>query len=241
MTARLASVSKCLELYWVWQIWAQLFTATQRAAICECASAGRTRILGQHCQLPGRFPAALKVFSVDSWLVAECEWSNNSSTVLSLPSRRAPGSNSPAGLHASLPLTSCFLYASCPSLSICWALRRTSVDALHRFPFWKPVLSSKGLVPSRSSSLLSPSPRRISQVIPWKDVFLKNPDWVWLWEKDKSFLCCHCCFAIVILHSHSPLVFIKKDPCIINIVHPSTVTIKRTPYFHTTHDLQGYR
>lgn len=50
-------------------------------------------------------------------------------------------------------------------------------------------------------------------------------------------LFCSCFF----LHSRSLLVFIKKDPCIINIVHSSTVTIKQTPYFHTTHDLQGYR
>lgn len=50
-------------------------------------------------------------------------------------------------------------------------------------------------------------------------------------------LFCSCFF----FHSCSLLVFIKKDPCIINIVHPSTVTIKQIPYFHTTHDLQGYR
>lgn len=48
---------------------------------------------------------------------------------------------------------------------------------------------------------------------------------------------CSCFF----FHSYSLLVFIKKDSCIINIVHLSTVTIKQTPYFHTTHDLQGYR
>lgn len=44
MTARLASVSKCLELYWVCELWAQLFTDNHQAAICESASAGGARV-----------------------------------------------------------------------------------------------------------------------------------------------------------------------------------------------------
>ena len=89
----------------------------------------------------------------------------------------------------------------------------SSTVNLCRCPSWKLVLSSKGLVPSHSGSLLPPALCRISQVIPLKDAVLKNPGWVWLlWEKDKSFLCCCCWFAVVFLHSHSLPVFIKKGP-----------------------------
>lgn len=136
-----------------------------------------------------------------------------------------------------LLLSPCFLYASWPSLSVCRGLRWTSADAL----LGSSYCHQRGWYPATVAPCSLPSPRRISQVIPLKDAVLKNPGWVWLWEKDKSFPCCRCCFAVVFLHSRSLLVFIKKDPCIINIVHPSIVTIKQTPYFHTTHDLQGYR
>lgn len=208
----------------------------------------------QHCSPPGRFPAAFKVFIVDSWLVTECDWWKDSSTAPSSPSQTqqvgaAPSLANPAGLlHTphlnwekpiaviTLLLSPGFLYASCPSL---WrALRWTSADAL----LGSSYCHQKGWYPATRAPCFLHHPAACHKWSHWKMLFsriLAGSDF----EKKTKV----SCVAVAVLqlcfffHSCSLLVFIKKDPCIINIVHPSTVTIKQTPYFHTTHDLQGYR
>lgn len=130
-------------------------------------------------------------------------------------------------------------------LSTCFLVPKPVLNSpgnLCRCPPWKLVLSHQrgwyqpqGL-PAFSITLQDvtsdPIERRCSQES-WLGLTLR--------KRQKfpvlPFLFCSCFF----FRSCSLLVFIKKDPCIINIVPPSTVTIKQTPYFHTTHGLQGYR
>lgn len=190
----------------------------------------------QHCSPPGRFPAAFKVFIVDSWLVTECDCWKGSSTAPSLPLQQvgaAPSLASPVGLHTphlnwdqnpiaviTLLLSPCCYHPAVISLlSLCLVPKPepNSRVNLCRCPPWKLVLSPKGLAPSHKGSLLSPSPCRMSQVIPLKDAVLKNPGWVWLWEKDKSFLCCRCCFAVVSSFIRALSLFLLKRTLVLLI------------------------
>lgn len=175
--------------------------------------------LWQHCSPPGRLPAAFKVFIMDSWLVTT--WLAEQLQHLSLCHRRAQhpdwltlqptpqGSTYPrtpfatTKAHSSAAVTTLLSLRLMPNTV---RLLRSLLN-LCGCPSWKLVLSSKGLVPSHSGSLLPPSPRRMTQTTPLKDAVLKNPGWVWLWEKDQSSPCCRCCFAVVFLHSCSLLVF----------------------------------
>lgn len=97
----------------------------------------------QHCSPLGRFPAAFKVFIVDSWLVTECDWWRDSSTAPSLPSQQvgaAPSLASPAGLHTPHPnwdepiaVITLLVSPCCYQLAFstpCPSLRWTSADAL---------------------------------------------------------------------------------------------------------------
>lgn len=210
----------------------------------------------QHCSPPGRFPAAFKVFIVDSWLVTECDCWKGSSTAPSLPLQQvgaAPSLASPVGLHTphlnwdqnpiaviTLLLSPC-CYQLAFSVPCAQAWAKLSGEPL-QMPSLEARTVTKGAgtqpqgFPAFSITLQDvtsdPIERRCSQES-WLGLTLR---------KRQKFpvlplLFCSCFF----FHSCSLLVFIKKDPCIINIVHPSTVTIKQTPYFHTTHDLQGYR
>lgn len=203
MTAHLASASKRLELFWVWEIWAELLTVGHRAAI----SAGGTWV--RPTASLATWKASSSVQGIYRGLVAGDKSVTGGTTpapLPSLPSQRVSTAPRPVnqpsspfcGLHSSLGprlqpqtlLASCFLYASCPSLSVCRAVRWTPADAL----LGSSCCHQRGWYPP---------PRRASQAIPLKDAVLKNPGWVWLWGKDKSFLCCRCCFAVVFLHSRS--------------------------------------
>lgn len=169
MTAHLASVSKHLQLYWVWKIRAQLFSDNPKAAICEHASAGRTRVLGQHCSLPGSFPAAFKVFIVDSWLVSEQH--HRARRVWAAPrcegrtlqpvlwEHMAPGAAIASSSTAIITLLPLHLMPK----ALYWP---SSPMNLCGCPLAIPVLEAHTVTKGAGSSLLSPSPRRISQVSP---------------------------------------------------------------------------
>lgn len=196
-----------------------------------------------------------------SWLVTECDWWKDSSTAPSLPSRMqqvgaAPSLASPAGLHTphldwertyccyhlaviSLLLSPCCyqLPFSTPHAQACAQLSAESlqVPSLEAHTVTKGAGTQPQGLPAFSitpQDVTSDPIKRCCSQESWLGLTLRKRQKVPVLP---LLFCSHFFF-----HSCS-LVFIKKDPCIINIVHSSTVTIKQTPCFHTTHDLQGYR
>lgn len=175
--------------------------------------------------------------------MTECEWWKGSSTAPSLPSwmqqaGAAPSLASPGGLHHPIstgkkPIAVITLLFSpcCYHLALSTPLAQACAE-LSMQSLQTPSLEARTATKGAPAFTSDPIKRCCSQ-----------ESWLGLTvRKRRKFpvlplLFCSCFF----FHSCSLLVFIKKDPCIINIVHPSTVTIKQTPYFHTTHDLQGYR
>lgn len=149
MTAHLASVSKHLQLYWVWKIWAQLFSDNPKAAICEHAlgwkDSGTGTALLATWKLSSSFQGVYRglVAGVRA-TITEQVWA-----ALRFEGRTLRPILWPLGLQSplrALPSSSCFLHTSCPRLSIGQALQQTSAGALWQLPFWKPILSTKGLV-----------------------------------------------------------------------------------------------
>lgn len=147
MTACSASASKRLELSWVWGIWAEIFIDGHRAAICESAWAGGTWVpliasfatwkvssslqgiyrglaAGDKSMTGGTTPAPLPS------LLSQRVWT--ALRLVNQPSSPFCGLLLSPGpcLQPQMLLAFCFLYASCPSLSVCRALRWTSADAL---------------------------------------------------------------------------------------------------------------
>lgn len=213
MTARLASVSKCLELYWVWDLsavihrqsrscnlwiglgWKDLDTPDSTAFHRE-GFQQLSRYLSWNrgwwqSVTAGRAPALLPLCH------CRCSRLEQHPAWPTLQGSTHPISSGTKTLLLLSPC--CYQLAVISLLSLCLVPKPepNSLVNLCRCPPWKLALSPKGLVPSHEGSLLSPSPCKMSQVIPLTDVVLKNPGWVWLWEKDKSFLCCRCCLAVV--------------------------------------------
>lgn len=217
MTARLASVSKCLELYWVWDLSAAIHRQPQS---CNLRISLGWKDLDTPDSIARHREGFQQLSRYLSWTRGWWQSVTGGRTPAPLPLRHRRHSRleqHPAwptlqgssthlistGKNLLLLSPCCYHLAVITWLSLCLVPKPVPSSPMNlcRCPPWKLVLSSKGLVPSHKGSLLSTSPRSMSQVIPLKDAVLKNPGWVWLWEKDKSFLCCRCCFAVVFLLS----------------------------------------
>lgn len=176
--------------------------------------------------------------------MTECDWWRDSSTAPSLPSQQvgaAPSLASPAGLHIPHPSWDKPIAVITLLLSACFLCAHLSGE-----PLQMPSLEARTVTKGAGTQPQGLSPFSITLQDVTSDPIKRccsQESWLGLTLRKRQkfpvlpLLFCSCFF----FHSCSLLVFIKKDPCIINIVHPSTVTIKQTPYFHTTHDLQGYR